>query len=163
MLSSAFVLSACDFLGKYSEVEYNNVIVEKINESSIAIEETTIIYNSTLPDVITEQDAIETAEMEESYENALSLLEETAQLLTLEARNIEQQNTVRTELETYRSAASIYLESYASMLSYYSEELYKEDITQVESMDETLHTNYTTFIEANNDLVDALESFVAQE
>lgn len=161
MLSAVLLLSGCDSFGKYSEVEFNNIIVEKINESSLAIEETTSLYKDSLPNVITEKDLIETDEMQASYKNALGSLEETAQLLILEARNLEQQNAVRTELEVYRSAASIYLDAYASMLSYYGDEVYKEDITQVESIDEALHTNYTTFIEANNDLVDALESFVA--
>lgn len=161
LLVSAFVLSGCSLLGKYSEVEYNNLVVEKINETSLAIEATTSLYNETLPDVVTEEDVIVTDEMQGSYETAVESLEDTADLLVLEARNLEQQNAVRTELETYRSAAQIYLESYATMLSYYSEGTYMEDISQVETLDETMHVNYTTFIEANNDLVDTLESFVA--
>lgn len=156
-----FAFSSCASFGKYGEIEYNNVIVEQINESSIAIEETTNLYKETLPDVITEKDVIEVKEMENAYASALNTLEKTTDLLLIEARNIEQENAVRTELETYRSAAQIYLESYGLMLNYYGDETYKEDITQVEILDETLHTNYTTFIEANNDLVDILESFVA--
>lgn len=156
-----FAFSSCASFGKYGEIEYNNVIVEQINESSIAIEETTNLYKETLPDVITEKDVIEVKEMENAYASALNILEKTTDLLLIEARNIEQQNAVRTELETYRSAAQIYLESFDLMLNYYGDETYKEDITQVEIIDETLHTNYTTFIEANNDLVDILESFVA--
>ena len=81
-------------------------------------------------------------------------------LLVMESRSLDQENAVRIELETYRSAAEIYLETYATMLSYYKEGTYKEDISQVETLDETMHINYTTFIEANNDLVDMLESFV---
>lgn len=161
LLVSVFVLSGCSLLGKYSEVEYNNLVVEKINETSLAIEATTSLYNETLPDVVTEENIIVTDEMQGSYEAAVESLEDTADLLALEARNLEQQNAVRTELETYRSAAQIYLESYAAMLSYYSEGTYVEDISQVETLDETMHINYTTFIEANNDLVDTLESFVA--
>lgn len=160
VLSSALLLAGCSFLGKYSEVEYNNKVVEKVNEVSLAIEATTTLYNDTLPDVVTEQDTIVTNEMEDSYDEAVSLLEETDDLLILEGRNLEQQNAVRTELETYRSAAQIYLESYAAMLDYYKGGTYKDDITQVEALDESLHVNYTTFIEANNDLVDTLESYV---
>ncbi len=163
LLVSAFVLSGCGLLGKYSEVEYNNLVVEKINETSLSIEETTSLYNETLPDVVTEEDVIVTDEMQASYEAALESLEDTADLLVLEARDLEQQNAVRTELEVYRSAAEIYLESYAAMLSYYSEGTYVEDISQVETLDETMHVNYTTFIEANNDLVDTLETFVSAE
>ncbi|MEK9159516.1 MAG: hypothetical protein AAB383_02175 [Patescibacteria group bacterium] len=163
LLVSAFVLSGCNLLGKYSEVEYNNLVVEEVNATSLAIENTTSLYNETLPDVVTEEDLIDTAAMESSYDDAVSALEKTAELLTLEARNLEQQNAVRTEVETYRTAAELYLESYAAMLSYYSEGTYKEDISQVESLDETMHINYTTFIEANNDLVDTLESYVSTE
>lgn len=161
LLVSSVFLFGCSLLGKYSEVEYNNLVVEKVNETSLAIETTTSLYNETLPDVVTEEDVIVTSEMQASYEAAVESLEDTADLLVLEARNLEQQNAVRTELETYRSAAEIYLESYAAMLSYYSEGTYVEDISQVEILDETMHVNYTTFIEANNDLVDALEVYVA--
>ncbi len=160
LLLSAFILTGCSFLGKYSEIEYNNLVVEKVNEASLAVEATTSLYNETLPDVVTEESTIEIGEMENSYDEAVKLIEETDDLLILESRNLEQQNAVRTELETYRSAAQIYLESYEAMLSYYSEGTYKEDISQVETLDETMHTNYTTFIEANNDLVDTLESYV---
>ena len=163
LLLSSLFLFGCEAFGKYSEVEYNNLIVEELNKASLAIEETTSLYNETLPDVITEEDVIETDVMETSYDDAMSALEKTANLLSLEARNLEQQNAVRTELETYRSAAEIYLESYSDMLSYYSQGTYKEDISQVKTLDETMHTNYTTFIEANNDLVDTLESYVAPE
>ncbi len=160
LLLSAFVFSGCSFLGKYSEVEYNNLVVEKVNEASLAIEATTSLYNENLPDVVTEESVIETAAMEDSYDDATKLLEGTEDLLIIESRNLEQQNAVRTELETYRSAAQLYLESYAAMLSYYSEGTYKEDVSQVETLDETMHTNYTTFIEANNDLVTTLEGYV---
>ncbi len=160
LLASSLFLFGCDSFGKYSEVEYNNLIVEEVNATSLTIEATTSLYNETLPDVVTEADTIETAAMETSYDDAVKALENTADLLTLEARNLEQQNAVRTELETYRSAAQIYLDSYSAMLSYYSEGIYKEDISQVESLDETMHNNYTTFIEANNDLVDSLETYV---
>jgi len=161
LLISSILLLGCSLLGKYSEIEYNNLVVEKVNETSLAVEATTGLYNETLPDVVTEEDIIGTDEMQSSYETAVKSLEDTTDLLVLEARNLEQQNAVRTELETYRSAAEIYLESYATMLSYYSEGTYKENIGQVETLDEAMHANYTTFIEANNDLVDTLESFVA--
>jgi hypothetical protein len=49
------------------------------------------------------------------------------------------------------------------MMDYYDSGSYQEDITQVKSIDETLHLSYTTFIEANNDLVDILDSFVTEE
>jgi hypothetical protein len=133
-----------------------------MNQSSLALEETTELYNQTLPGVITEEHEIDINEMEDSFKNAQKLFENSADLLNLESRNIEQQNAVRTELGTYRSAAELYLETYDAMLTYYRDGDYKEDLTKVETLDETLHTHYTTFIEANNDLVDTLESFVTQ-
>lgn len=163
LLVPSVFLFGCSLLGKYSEVEYNNLVVEKINETSLAVEATTSLYNETLPEKVSEKDVIEVSGMQDAYDEAVKSLEKTADLLTLEARNLEQQNAVRTELETYRSAGQIYLESYATMLSYYSEGTYTEDLTQVETLDETMHVNYTTFIEANNDLVDTLETFVGAE
>lgn len=159
---SFIVLTSCSVWSKYSAVEYNNLIVNSIDESSAAIEETATLYNASIPDVVTEEEQIELSEMEKSYENALAHLKKTENLLTLESRNLEQQNAVGTELKTYQSAGKLYLETFAEMLDYYSSGAYQEDITQVEPLDEKLHTDYTTFIEANNDLVDVLESFVAE-
>lgn len=156
------ILTSCSLWGKTSAVEYNNLIVSSMDESSAAIEETATLYNATIPEVVTEEEQIDLSEMEKSYETALAELKNTENLSTLESRDLEQQNAVRTELRTYQSAGELYLETYAKMLGYYSSGSYQEDITQVEPLDEKLHTDYTTFIEANNDLVDVLESFVTE-
>lgn len=163
LLFFIFLLPACELFSKYGEIEYNNLIVDRVNETSLAIEETATLYNETLPNEVTEKDIIDVTEMQVSYESALELLANMNELLELESRNMEQQNAVRTELQTYTSAGDLYLQSYSEMLTYYSTNAYVEDITQVEPIDESLHTNYTTFIEANNDLVDILESFVTAE
>jgi len=162
-VSVALLLTGCSFFSKYGEIEYNNLIVEKINETSLAIEETATIYNETIPDVVTEKDTFDVTAMQASYDNATELLKEIDGLLIYESRNTEQQNAVRAEVQTYMSAADLYLQTYSEMLSYFGGTAYQDDITQVKPMDETLHTNYTTFIESNNDLVDTLESFLDLE
>ncbi len=159
-LSIALIFSGCSLFSKYGEIEYNNLIVEKINATSLAIEETATIYNETLPEVVTEKDTFDITEMQNSYNDAIEYLAEINTLLTLESRNTEQQNAVRTEIQTYTSAGNLYLQSYSEMLTYFGTTAYQEDITQVKPMDETLHLNYTTFIESNNDLVDTLDSFL---
>lgn len=163
LLVFTLLLSACELFGQYGEVEYNNLIVDKLNVTSPAIEATATLYNSTLPDIVTEQDIIETSEMKSAYETAQNYLADTNELLDLESRNVEQQNAVRAELQTYLTAADLYLQIFSEMLTYYSSSAQQEDISQVELLDEELHTNYTTFIEANNDLVDVLESFIAED
>lgn len=166
----ALSLTACSLFGKYGEVEYNNLVVEKINETSLAIENTATLYNETIPDVVTEKDTFDTTAMRAGYETALDILKNTNDLLDLEGSNVEQQNAVRSELQTYMTSGDLYLQSYSEMLTYYSPSAndtgsdgtvtYKDDITKVTPIDEILHTNYTTFIESNNDLVDTLESFL---
>lgn len=162
-LSFVLLLSGCELFSAYGEVEYNNLIVDRVNETSLAIEETATLYNETLPSEVTEQDEVDITEMNASYETALELLANMNELLELESRNTEQHSAVRTELQTYMSAGDLYLESYSEMLTYYSSGTYKENITEVENIDEDLHVNYTTFIEANNDLVDILDSFMTEE
>lgn len=159
--ASALILTGCSVFGKASEVDYNNTVVDDINTASAVIEETATLYNDTIPDVVSEKDNIDTSAMQSAYDDSVSSLEAVAGLLSLESRNIEQQNAVRTGVETYQSAAEQYLETYQTMLNYYGDGTYQQDISQVQSIDENLHTSYTTFIQANNDLVDTLESFVS--
>ncbi len=156
------LLPACALFSKYGEVEYNNLIVDHINNASLAIEKTATLYNETLPEVVTEKDILDLTEMQASASEARDLLADTEKLFAFESRNTEQQSAVHAELQTYMEAGDLYLQSYSEMIDYYSTDAYKEDITQVKPIDEILHTDYTTFIEANNDLVDILESFVAE-
>jgi len=155
------LLPACSLFGKYSEVEYNNLIVDHVNNTSLAIEKTATLYNETLPEVVTEKDTLDLGEMQTGADDARQLLADTEKLIAYESRNTEQQTAVTAELQTYMEAGDLYLQSYSEMLQYYVDGTYQADITQVKPLDEILHTNYTTFIEANNDLVDILESFVA--
>lgn len=162
-LTSFLLLASCSVFGKLSETEYNNTVVDGINNTSIAIESSATLYNETIPDLVTEGSAIDTTEMNTSYVTAKDTLTEVEALLLLESRNIEQQNSVRTEIQTYQSAANNYLDIYEEMLDYYQNKVYVEDVTKVESYDESLHTSYTTFIQANNDLVEILESYVSSK
>ena len=156
-------LPACALFNKYSEVEYNNLIVDQVNLASLAIEKTATLYNETLTEVVTEKDLLDLTEMQTSADEARNLVADSEKLYAFESRNVEQQTAVQAELQTYMEAGDLYLQSYSEMLDYYTSDAYKEDITQVKPIDEVLHTNYTTFIEANNDLVDILDSFVAAE
>ena len=59
------LFTACTF--RYSAVEYNNRVVEQINESSSLIEESAALYNNVIPDTMTEQIEIDAAGMQELY------------------------------------------------------------------------------------------------
>lgn len=159
-LLSLVLLGGCSLFTKYSVIDYNNLIVNQINETSGAIETTVTLYTQTVPDTVTEESYFPLNEMKDAYEVAEAEVNQLDALFRYKSRDLEQQNAARTELTTYQSAAEAYLESYAEMLIYYESGAYQEDITQVSVLDEELHTHYTTFIEANNDLVTTLESFV---
>ncbi|MFA5854809.1 MAG: hypothetical protein WC846_00750 [Candidatus Gracilibacteria bacterium] len=162
LVFSALLLTSCslsNLLGGKSTVDYNNAVVEKINAASAELEKTATLYNDLIPNKVTEKDTIDTAQMLAASTSATDALKATEDIATLESRNADQQAAVRPALETYRAAAQIYLDEYQKMLTYYAGP-YKDDITQVKPIDGSLHTAYTTFIEANNDLVSALESFL---
>lgn len=154
--------SGCSWFGKLNTIEYNNEIVEVINETSTRLEKTATLYNETIPDLVTEQSAIDITEMKTEFDLALTWMNETNTLLSLEGKNLEQQNAVRNALETYQDLGTSYLTSYQTMLNYYENETYKEEIQTVEVLDKQLHSDYTAFIQTNNDLVNTLETFVAQ-
>jgi hypothetical protein len=159
-------LSGCSFvtnLQKHSTEEYHNMIVNQVNVSSPLIKETGTLYTSTIPDIVTEKDEIDTSKMEEVYEEALNELEEMKPLLEIESKNEEQQTVARESITIYLEAAQQYLESFSTTLEYYSSGAYKEDITQVDDLDATLHEHFNVFIEANNDLSTSLETFVLVE
>ncbi len=161
LLASALLLASCSSFGKLGEVEYNNEVVDQINLVSTSIEESATLYNETVPDLVTEASEIDTASMSTSHQEASQALMGMEELLVLESRNIEQENSVRSEIQTYQSAAGEYLDIYQQMLDYYGMDVYVEDLDKVQSLDEDLHTSYTTFIQANNDLVEFLESYVS--
>lgn len=152
-------LTACSF-ASYSAVEYNNLVAEEVNLSSGAIESTATAYNSLIPSRVDETTVIPVKEIEESYEVAMETLGGVEKLLELTSKDPGQQSALQTAITTYLAAAEAYLETYGKTLAYYESETYKEDLSQVAVLDEQLHTDYTTFIEANNDLSSAMESYV---
>lgn len=163
LILTSLLLASCSIFGKLSEIDYNNQVVDQINLSSKAIGDSATLYNETVPDLVTETSSIETTEMNASYTSAMATLSSFDTVQSLESRNVEQQNAIRNELETYESAAIDYLETYKEMLDYYESDTYTEDLSRVETLDEKLHASYTTFIQANNSLVDILESFVSSK
>ena len=152
------LFTACTF--RYSAVEYNNRVVEQINESSSLIEESAALYDNVRPDTMTEQIELDAAGMLELYRQSTQALTSTKRLLNLESRREDQALDTRAGIDTYTAAGDFYLGTFEKMLEYYSTEAYKEDISQVATLDETLHQHFTTFIAANNDLVEILETFV---
>lgn len=153
------LLPAC-YISKESAVNYNNAIVEQMKLVTPAIEESATLYNSTIPNPVTELTEIDTSAMQSSYDTAYDLFADLKPLSSLESREEDQQAQVRADLETYITAAELYFESYSKVLGYYSTGDYKQDVTKVTQYDEDLHNSYTTFIEANNDLVETLDSFM---
>ena len=156
------LLSGCYF-SKESTVDYNNLVVQQIKLTTPVIEETATLYNSTVPDVVTEQDEIDIEEMSSKLEDARDSLEDIEALLVLESRNLDQQDLVNLGIGTYLSAAEQYFTSYEEMLIYYGDKGNQSAVSQVEPIDENLHNDFTTFTEANNDLVTTLETYVDEE
>ena len=133
-----------------------------VNETTSSIAETATLYTASIPERMTELIEIETASMELLFERAEKSTTDLEELQTLEGKDEVQVEQVRLDLETYQLAADNYLSAYQDMLTYYGEDAYKEDITQVAEIDKALHDNYMTFIEANNSLVETLEGFIQE-
>ncbi len=155
------ILSGCTFFSKFNAVEYNNAVVGKINEISAQIEKTADIYNETVPTIVRENMEINTETMELELESAKDFLSKVDGLSSLESKNLEQQNAVGEALKTYKNSAETFLKDYEAMLAYYKDGTYKTDISQVTIIDETIHADYSAFIEVNNTLVSTLEQYVA--
>jgi len=158
---AAISLTACS-LSSYSAVEYNNLVAEDINVSSSAIEATATAYNDLIPNRVDETAVIPVKDLEAVYEDATASLPEVKDLLELTSKDANQQAALQSAITTYLAAAEAYLETYGKILAYYESETYKEDLSQVAVLDELLHTDYTTFIEANNDLSTAMETYVSK-
>lgn len=160
-IAAALSLTGCSLLTKYGYIEYNNLIVEDVkNLISPAIEESIQAYDAAIPDFVTEEETIDSAAMETSYDTAKSAVNEIGGLTSLKSKDAEQEAAVRAALTVYKSASEMYLEVYEKMLDYYASKAYLEDISMVNGFDEDLHQNYTIFQEAHNDLVETLKSFV---
>ena len=151
------LLTGCGFA--QSPVEYNDKIVAEIQESSQTLQSSVESYLASIPEKITEETTVETDSMEDSFKAAQKTLKSNQKLLTLASKNLEQETEVKKAVATYLSTAQSYLDSYQEMLTYY-EGAYQEDPNQVPKLNAKLHANYSTFIEANNDLAGLLQVYV---
>lgn len=162
-LSLIALLSGCEFLSSLSNIEYNNQVVTTINEITKQVEITAVLYNETIPTQVTEASEISTEEMSAELIKAKDLLESTDSLTELKSRNQEQQLEVEKMLVKYKSSVEEYFKAMDEMLLYYGNGEYKKDVTKVTPIDESIHLNYGTFIEANNTLMETLESFISED
>ncbi len=156
------LLNGCSLLGAMPPIEYNNAIVETLNSSAKAIQETASAYNIAIPAEVSETSEINNEEMRKAWDLAQEKLNTLEPLHELESRDIEQQNAVRLDLMTYQLAAKQYLKRYEEVLAFYEEKTFTQDVNKVESLDSLLHTDYTTFIEANNGLVQTLDDSISK-
>ncbi|MBI4127154.1 hypothetical protein HY463_00430 [Candidatus Peregrinibacteria bacterium] len=154
------VISGCSFFSTMSAVEYNNAVVGKINEISAQIEKAADTYNEVVPTIVRENTEINTELMESELESAQDLFAQVDGLSSLKSKNLEQQNAVAEALKSYKSTAETFFTDYEKMLTYYKDGTYKTDVSQVTAMDESIHADYSAFIESNNALVSTLDLYV---
>lgn len=157
LIIACFAFTAC---GQPSTVEFNNIIVTDTEAASQAIEESALLYNELVPSKVTEQDEIETRDLSRVLRSIERELKAVESLMNLEGKNLEQDSAVDKELQNYLEASQSYVSAYSEMLSYYEEELYKEDITKVQEYDENLKASYDLFLEANTALKETLSKFI---
>lgn len=162
-LLSIVTFSACSLLGALTSVEFNNAIVEQLNVSSSTIQASANAYDKNIPLEVTELTVIDVSSLQKSLIEARTALETLSTIEDLESRDIEQQNAVRKDLKTYQLAAEAYLKRYQEIIGYYESKTYVQDVNQVEKLNSLLHTDYTTFIQSNNSLVQTLDKFVDQK
>lgn len=155
-------LSGCEFFSKLTDIEYNNRIVESLNKASLALEETANLYNETIPSIVTEASEIDVSTLKTSLESSKVLLTEIKNLSSLQSKNSDQETQVEKSLISYAEAAENYFTSYEEMLLYYESGEFIKDISEVTPIDESIHLNYSAFIDANNDLVELLDSFMEE-
>jgi hypothetical protein len=157
---TALIMTGCLDDGSLSTVEYNNAVVEMLNDTSAAIEDTTTVYDDSIPNIVTEETEVETTEMQISYEAAKLQLETAYTVLDIISKNSTQQEEVRAEFQAYLDLGSDYIETFETVLSYYGGSEFAENLDLVAEYDEGLHTGYNDFINSNNNLVDILADFI---
>lgn len=162
LLTLTLLLSACNF-GVLHPTLYNNKVVDLILPATLAVESSAVLYNSLVPEDITELTLIEPKALRDAFDDTENLMEDAAKALNYESEDLEQLATVRGHLETYLSAGEDYLESYKAMVIYFEDAGNQTDPNRLDELDPNLHTAYNTFTEANNDLVTSLASFVSEE
>jgi hypothetical protein len=156
----SFLATGCLDSDKLSVVEYNNAVVGTLNDTSSAIEGSTVTYDEEIPNIVTESSAIDATAVEGTYIEALTKTDAAEQVLTLLSANEAQQAEVQTKFTPYLELARTYLHTYNDMVNYYKNGDYKESLDNVATFDQDLHNQYNEFIKANNELVDILAGFV---
>lgn len=150
------LISGC---GELSEIEYNNSIAQTLDDNSSLIKETITAYDSSIPDVVTEQTEINISNMETALQNAKTKDAEISALLGLTSENLNQETAVEEELTAYISLSESCLSTYTKMIDYYKSGDYKTDLESVSKYDTEIYDNYNALIESNNKLADILETY----
>lgn len=154
------MFTGCTNSEALSTIEYNNEIVSILNATSAAIEDSTVIYDKDIPNIVTDQSTINTVELEKQLAEAKDQLSGAKTVMTFKSRNEAQQAQTTNQFENYFELANKYLATYEAMVTYYKENQFKDDLDTVAVYDKDLHNQYNEFIESNNELVDVLNEFV---
>ncbi len=155
------LLTACtSAAGSLSTVEYNNEVVETLNLTSSSIEDTTTTYDSSVPNIVTEEAEVDTDAMQAVYDEAYGFLTDAKAVLELSSKNASQEEAIKSEFINYLDLGEAYLATYSEMITYYSSGEFIENLDLVATYDEALHMGYNDFIDSNNSLVDVLAGFI---
>lgn len=160
LLTLSLILFGCTSGTTLSTIEFNNEVVDILNETSAAIEDTTTTYDESVPNIVTEEAIVDTAAMQTFYDDAMDKAEAARNVLNLKSRNQDQETAVKAEFETYLELSDSYLTTYGEMIEYYQSGSFAENLDSVATYDEELHLGYNDFIESNNSLVDILAGFI---
>lgn len=160
IILTTLLLAGCSTFSKYSEVEYNNFVAEKVNLVTSNVKEMHDLYLAEVPNQVSEESEIETSVLEDKFDSKNKTLSDLEGLSKLESKNLEQETEVEEKLSAYIEAVNEYYATYEEILSYYKDGAYKEDPTQVKPLDEILSNKYNEFTDTNNELSDTLEAYV---
>ncbi len=148
---------------KLTTQKYNDKIVDILDSTGIAIEETVEAYDSSIPNLVTEEVEIDTLAMREALTLAEAEAEKADGLVELESKNIKQQEEVQTELTVYTSALHDYVSKYTEMVEYYESSSHQTNPNMVSDFDSELYDSgnlFDTFLESNNTLAEILKSHI---
>jgi hypothetical protein len=161
LLALALIGSGCFNANQKSVIEYNNEVVTTLNLASSAIENSTVVYDETIPNIVTESSTIDPGPVEEAYAAARAEIDAAGSVMDLTSADASQTDLIQTEFQAYLELADLYLDTYTEMVEYYKSNGYKEELDTVSTFDQDLHNQYNEFIKSNNDLVDILAGFVS--
>ena len=153
------ILVGCNF-SKLTTIEYHNQVGDAMNTASDLFEQTIEEYDSSVPDLVTEESEIDTAAMEATFNQTKSSLSRVEATLSLESKDEDQQTEAQEELGNYLNLGEEYLDIYETMIEYYSSGTYLEDLTLVSEYDTQIYDTYNEFIESNNELADILGKYI---